>query len=141
MRTQQLSIFLENQLGSLAEVMETLARAGINIRALSLADTSEFGVLRLLADKPEAARAALVEQGFRAQLTEVAAVEVPDRPGALSRVLNAFRAAEVNVEYMYAFVGRTRQGAIMIFRLNDPDKAAQALTPDMGRLVPAEELP
>jgi hypothetical protein len=141
MSAQQLSIFLENQPGRLAEVMEVLARAGINIRALSLADTSEFGILRLLADKPEEARAALREQGFRAQVTEVAAVEVADRPGALSRVLNAFHAAGVDVEYMYAFVGQTRQGAIMIFRLSDPEKAAAALTPDLGRLVPAAELP
>ncbi|MDR2934517.1 MAG: ACT domain-containing protein, partial [Candidatus Adiutrix sp.] len=108
MSAQQLSIFLENQSGRLAEVMDVLARAEINIRALSLADTSEFGVLRLLADKPEAARAALREQGFQAQITEVAAVEVPDRPGALSRVLNAFHAAGVDVEYMYAFVGQAR---------------------------------
>ena len=140
MTAQQLSIFLENQPGRLAEVIGVLARADINIRALSLADTSEFGVLRLLADKPEAARAALREQGFRAQLTEVAAVEVPDQPGALSRVLDAFHAAGVTVEYMYAFVGRPRQGAIMIFRLSDPEKAAGILTPDMGRLVPAEVL-
>jgi len=141
MNAQQLSIFLENQPGRLAEVMEVLARAGINIRALSLADTSEFGILRLLADKPEAARTALREQGFRAQVTEVAAVEVPDRPGSLSRVLNAFHAAGVDVEYMYAFVGQTREGAIMIFRLSDPEKAAASLTPDLGRLVPAAELP
>jgi len=140
MNAQQLSIFLENQPGRLSEVMGVLARAGINIRALSLADTSEFGVLRLLADRPEEARAALREQGFRAQVTEVAAVEVPDRPGALSRLLDAFHAAGVDVEYMYAFVGRLRQGAIMIFRLSDPEKAAQALTPELGRLVPTEEL-
>jgi hypothetical protein len=140
MNAQQLSIFLENQSGRLAEVMEVLARSDINIRALSLADTSEFGVLRLLADKPEAARAALREQGFQAQVTEVAAVEVADRPGALSRLLNAFRAVGVDVEYMYAFVGRPRQGAIMIFRLSNPEKAAAALTPDLGRLVPATEL-
>jgi hypothetical protein len=136
MSAQQLSIFLENQSGRLAEVMEVLAKAEINIRALSLADTSEFGVLRLLADKPEAARAALREQGFQAQITEVSAVEVPDRPGALSRVLNAFHAAGVDVEYMYAFVGNaTQEGAIMIFRLSDPEKAAAALTPDLGRLL------
>ena len=140
MNAQQLSIFLENQPGRLSEVVGVLARAGINIRALSLADTSEFGVLRLLADRPEEARAALREQGFRAQVTEVAAVEVPDRPGALSRLLDAFHASGVDVEYMYAFVGRPRQGAIMIFRLSDPEKAAQALTPELGRLVPTEEL-
>ena len=140
MSAQQLSIFLENQSGRLAEVMDVLAKAEINIRALSLADTSEFGVLRLLADKPSEARAALREQGFQAQITEVSAVEVPDRPGALSLVLNAFHAAGVDVEYMYAFVGRPRHGAVMIFRLSDPEKAAQALTPDLGRLLSASEL-
>jgi len=140
MSAQQLSIFLENQSGRLAEVMAVLAKAEVNIRALSLADTSEFGVLRLLADKPAEARAALREQGFQSQITEVSAVEVPDRPGALSRVLNAFHAAGVDVEYMYAFVGLPRQGAVMIFRLSDPEKAAQALTPDLGRLLSAPEL-
>jgi len=140
MSAQQLSIFLENQSGRLAEVMAVLAKAQVNIRALSLADTSEFGVLRLLADKPLEAKAALREQGFQAQITEVSAVEVPDQPGALSRVLNAFHAAGVDVEYMYAFVGRPRQGAVMIFRLSDPDKAAQALTQDLGRLLSASDL-
>lgn len=140
MKALQLSIFLENQPGRLAEVMAVLARAGINIRALSLADTSEFGVLRLIADKLEAARAALNEQGFRAQVTEVAAVEVPDRPGALSRVLTAFHTAGVTVEYMYAYVAPSARGAIMIFRLSDSDLAAGALTPELGRLVPAAEL-
>jgi len=139
MSAQQLSIFLENQSGRLAEVLEVLAKAEVNIRALSLADTSEFGVLRLLADKPAEARAALREQGFQAQITEVSAVEVPDKPGALSRLLNAFRVAGVDVEYMYAFVGRPRQGAIMIFRLSDPAKAAAALTPDLGRLLTGPE--
>jgi len=140
MSAQQLSIFLENQSGRLAEVMDVLAKAEINIRALSLADTSEFGVLRLLADKPAEARAALRAQGFQAQITEVSAVEVPDRPGALSRVLNAFHAAGVDVEYMYAFVGRPRQGAVMIFRLSDPEKAAAALNQDLGRLLDAADL-
>ena len=140
MRASQLSIFLENRPGSLAEVMEVLARAGVNIRALSLADTAEFGVLRLIADRLEAAQAALREQGFRAQVTEVVAVEVPDRPGALSRVLTAFREAGVTVEYMYAFVGRTAAGAVMVFRLSDPDRAALAVTPELGRLIQAAEL-
>ena len=140
MCVQQLSIFLENQPGRLAEVMAVLAQADINIRALALADTSDFGVLRLLADKPGEARAALKEQGFRAQITEVVAVEVPDRPGALSRVLTAFYGAGISVEYMYAFVGRAPGGAIMVFRLSNPELAAGALTPEMGRLVPAAEL-
>ncbi|UQZ90465.1 amino acid-binding protein [Deltaproteobacteria bacterium Smac51] len=141
MKTEQLSIFLENKPGRLAEVAEALARTKINIRALSLADTDDFGVLRLIADRPEEAKAALREDGFSAQVSEVLAVEVPDHPGGLGRILSAFDKAGVNVEYMYACVSRPRQDvAIMIFRLDDLAKALENFPADCGRIVPPSEL-
>ena len=117
MKAEQLSIFLENKPGTLAEVIGVLAENNINLRALSLADTLEFGVLRLIVDRPEEAREALRENGFTAHVTDVLAVEVPDKPGGLGRVLKAFSKAGVNVEYMYAFVGQLGRGAVVIFRI------------------------
>jgi len=136
MKAEQLSIFLENIPGRLAEVIGLLARNNIDIRALSLADTIDFGMLRIITDHPAEARRILTENGFSAQVTEVLAVEVPDKPGGLSRVLDAFTRAGANVEYMYAFVNKPGQGAVMIFRLDDIEKGAAALSPESGRIVP-----
>ncbi len=140
MKVEQLSIFLENSPGRLAEVAAALADSGINLRALSLADTLEFGVLRLITDRPEEARQALNDKGFRAQVSEVLAVEVADEPGGLSRLLKAFAQNEVNVEYMYAFVGQLGRGAVVIFRLDDVDKGLAAIGPEIGRVIPKAEL-
>ncbi len=140
MRVEQLSIFLENKPGRLAEVAAILAEHDINLRALSLADTLEFGVLRLIIDRPDEARRALSGRGFSAQVTEVLAVEVPDRPGGLSRILTAFAEAGVNVEYMYAFVGQLERGAVVIFRLDDLDRGQAAIPPEAGRVIPKAEL-
>ena len=141
MKTEQLSIFLENKPGRLAAVIAALAENNINLRALALADTLEFGVLRLIVDRPADAREALNKQGFRAQVTEVLAVEVPDKPGGLSRVLSAFAEAGVNVEYMYAFVGQLKDGgAVVIFRLDDLDRGLSAIPPEAGRVIPKAEL-
>ncbi len=100
MKAEQLSIFLENKPGRLAAVTEALAKENIDIRALSLADTLDFGVLRLIADRPEDARRVLHEHGFMAKVTEVLAVEVPHRPGGLNTLLKTLSQAGVNVEYM-----------------------------------------
>lgn len=140
MKAEQLSIFLENKPGTLAAVVEILAENDINLRALSLADTLEYGVLRLIVDRPEKARKALKDKGFTAHVTEVLAVETPDRPGGLSRVLAAFNQAGVNVEYMYAFVGQLGRGAVVIFRLDDLDRALSAITEDIGRVIPKAEI-
>lgn len=140
MKAEQLSIFLENKPGTLAAVVGVLAENEINLRALALADTLEFGVLRLIVDRPEKAQEALKDKGFTAHVTEVLAVEVPDKPGGLSRVLSAFTAAGVNVEYMYAFVGQLGRGAVVIFRLDDPDRALSAITEGVGRVIPKAEL-
>ncbi|GBC60510.1 amino acid-binding protein [Desulfonema ishimotonii] len=127
MRAEQISIFLENKSGRLAEVTKTLSEAEVNIRALSLADTSDFGVLRLIVDNNEAANQALKEKGFTVGKTNVVAVEVPDEPGGLHKILGVLDAGGINVEYMYAFVQQSGSNAVMIFRFDNTDDALKLL--------------
>ena len=127
MRVEQISVFLENKAGRLAEVTYILSEAGVNIRALSLADTSDFGVLRLIVDDNQKAEDALKNQGFTVSKTEVVAVEVEDKPGGLHRILDTLQESRINVEYMYAFVQQSGNNAVMIFRFDLPDKAVQVL--------------
>jgi len=127
MKVEQISIFIENKSGRLAEITRILGEAGINIRALSLADTSDFGILRLIVNDGAKANAVLKEHGFTVSMTEVVAVEVPDRPGGLSAILQALDLKEINVEYMYAFVERCGGNAVIIFRFDETDKAIAAL--------------
>ena len=140
MRVEQISIFLENKSGRLAEVTDVLAAAGVNIRALSLADTADFGILRLIVDKIDQAKQALKGSGFTLGKTEVLALEVPDRPGGLAEILHILGKAGINVEYMYAFVQRSLENAIVIFRFDELDKAIQALTAAGIRILRGEEL-
>ncbi|MDR1945694.1 MAG: amino acid-binding protein [Desulfovibrio sp.] len=121
---EQLSIFLENKVGRLAEVTEVLKDAGADIRALSLADTSEFGILRLITDKPHDTCVTLKERGFTVSLTPVTAVAMPDRPGALCGILRLLEAGGINVEYMYGFHAGPAAEALLVFRF---DKGAPAL--------------
>ena len=114
-----------------------VAREKINIRALALADTADFGILRLIVNDTEKCFAALKQAGFVAQKTDVVAVEVEDRPGGLQRVLSVFDRNGLNIEYMYAFVERKADNAIVIFRLDEPEKAAKALAAE-GMSVLAE---
>ena len=127
MKVEQISIFLENKSGRLAEVASVLAGAGINIRALSLADTTDFGILRLIVNDTEKAKQVLKDNGFTVGKTEVIAVEVPDRPGGLAHILKVMTEEGVNVEYMYAFVQRSGGNAIIIFRFDELEKAIHAL--------------
>ncbi|MBN2195228.1 MAG: ACT domain-containing protein [Polyangiaceae bacterium] len=127
MKLAQLSLFIENKPGKLVAPCRVLANAGISIVTLSLADTGEFGILRLVVDRCDAARAALTEAGFVAQRTEVIALEVPDRPGGLAEVLTAIDSAGVSIEYMYAFTYGRDGRAILVFRFQDPDRAITAL--------------
>ena len=140
MKVEQISIFLENKSGRLAEVTGVLSKAGINIRALSLADTADFGILRLIVDKTDRAKEVLKQNAFAVSKTEVIGVEVPDRPGGLAEILGVLQAAGVNVEYMYAFVQRSGDNAIIIFRFDELDKAIQALTAGGVRVLRGEEL-
>ena len=109
MNVEQISIFLENKSGRLAEVTSVLSEAGINIRALYLADTADFGILRLIVNDAEKARRILKEHGFTVEKTKVVAIEVQDRPGGLSKILDTMKAEGINVEYMYAFVEKERR--------------------------------
>ena len=127
MQVEQISIFIENKSGRLAEVTRVLGTQGINIRALSLADTSDFGILRLIVDKVDVAKKALKEGGFTVGKTNVVAVEVPDHCGGLAGVLKTIEAAGLNVEYMYAFVNKSGANAVLIFRFDEMDKAIAIL--------------
>ncbi len=140
MKVEQISIFLENKSGRLAEVTRILAASGVNIRALSLADTADFGILRLIVDQNDRAKHALKDSGFTVGKTEVIAVEVPDRPGGLAHILRTLDAASINVEYMYAFVQRSGDNAILIFRFDELDKAIQVLTDADVRVLKGQEV-
>lgn len=124
---KQLSIFIENKPGRLAQVTEVLARENINMHALSLADTADFGVLRMIVDETEKAKNVLKEAGITAGATSVIAVEVPHRPGGLNEILQMFHKNGVNVEYMYAFVHSNKSSAMMIFRCKDEENAVARL--------------
>jgi hypothetical protein len=140
MKVEQISIFIENKSGRLAEITRILGDAGINIRALSLADTSDFGILRLIVDNVETAKAVLKEKGFTVSKTEVVAVEVPDRPGGLSSLLQTLDANQINVEYMYAFVERCGGNAVIIFRFDETDNAIDALKGSGFTILKGERL-
>lgn len=127
MRVQQISVFLENRAGRIAEVTAVLAETGVNIRALSMADTSDFGVLRLIVNDTQKAESALKARGFTVGKTNVVAVEVQDRPGGLHHILSVLHQAGINVEYMYAFVQQSGDNAVMIFRFDQTDEALQCL--------------
>ena len=139
MKVDQISVFLENRAGRLAEVARVLGRAGINIRALSLADTSDFGILRLIVSDFEKAKTVLKENGFTVGRTTVVAVKVKDQPGGLFEVLNMLNAEKVNVEYMYAFVHKG-QNAVLIFRFDRTDQAIEILRKNNVTIIPGKEL-
>ena len=127
MRVKQISVFIENRRGRLREVTDVLWKNDINIRALSLADTSDYGVLRLIVDKPHAAHGALKKANFMVSETDVIAVEVEDKPGGLSQVLAILDNKGIDVEYMYAFVEKSSDNAVNIFRIDDIDGAVSVL--------------
>ena len=127
MKVEQLSIFLENKTGRLSEVTHAIASAKINIRALSLADTSDFGILRLIVDDTEKAKLILKDAGFTVGRTAVVAVEVDDTPGGLDHILQTLTREGINVEYMYAFVQRGGASATLILRFDRTDQAIEVL--------------
>src|SRR5574340_669041 len=127
MKLHQLALFLENKLGHLLDPCKRLASAGINIRTLSVADTQQFGILRLIVSDWQKARDVLQDAGYVTTATEVVAVEVPDRPGGLAEVLDALETCEINIEYMYAFTFGRAGRAVIIFRFDKPDEAITRL--------------
>jgi len=126
-KLKQLSVFLENKPGRLRELCAVLAENGINIITLSLADTEQFGILRLIVKEHDWAKALLEEKGFVAKLTDVIAVEVNDQPGGLSDILKIEENSGISVEYMYAFTIKSGENAVLLFRFDDMDKAVSAL--------------
>lgn len=140
MRVEQISVFLENKAGRLAEVTRILAESGINIRALSLADTSDFGILRLIVNDNNKAKEVLKAQGFTVGKTDVVAVEVEDRPGGLHKILDSLYKANVNVEYMYAFVQQSGSNAVIIFRFDNFEEAVKVLQANGVTVIQAEKL-
>ncbi|AEB09847.1 ACT domain-containing protein [Desulfobacca acetoxidans] len=140
MKVEQISVFLENKAGRLAEVTKVLGEAAVNIRALSLADTTDFGILRLIVDNYEKAREVLKQHGFTVGKTEVVAIEVPDRPGGLAWVLQILSNSNVNVEYMYAFVQHSGKNAVIIFRFDNLERAIELLQQQGVRIYRGEEV-
>lgn len=124
----QISLFLENKPGHLNAICRTLADARINIVTLSLADTQQFGIVRLIVEEWEKAKQILEDAGYIANIREVVAVTVPDRPGGMCEILDLIGKADVNIEYMYAFAFRHGTEAVLVFRFDSPDKAIAALT-------------
>jgi hypothetical protein len=140
MKILQLSVFEENKPGHLSAPCRLLAEHGIDIRALTLADTQRYGILRLLVKEPDKARAVLESAGQVVKTTEVLAVEVADQPGGLAKVLAALEGSPLNIEYVYAApFGRSGKAAL-IFRFDDPDKAAQHLQGAGINVLSASEL-
>lgn len=140
MKVEQISIFLENKPGGLEEVTRILKDAQINIRTLSLADTTDFGILRLIVNNVDTASRVLKERGFRFSRTTVVAVEVPDRPGGLHSILEVLSKNGINVEYLYAFVERSGENAVIIFRFDTPDAAIDVLQKNGLTVLPGAKL-
>ncbi len=138
MKIRQLSLFLENRPGQLRLPCKILGEAGIDVLTMSLADTQQFGILRLVVKDADAAKKVLEAQGVVVNITEVLAVDVPDRPGGLASVLEGFEKADVSVEYMYPF--SRGPGATLLFRVEDPDRAEKILAQNGVRLVPSAQL-
>ena len=127
MSLKQLNIFVENKKGALVEITETLAQHDVNIRALSIADTEEFGILRLIVNDNETASKILSEKDYLLKITEVVGVKIGDAPGKLSTALEVLDKEDINVEYLYAFMARTEKHAYVVLRVADNAQAEKAL--------------
>jgi len=128
MGIKQISVFLENTTGRLSEVTKTLANANINLRAISIADTADFGILRLIADKTDEAVDSLNKAGFTTRQTDVVAVEIDDVPGSLAKLMELFQQSQVNIEYLYASLEGQADKAVVIFKLKDHEKGQKILS-------------
>lgn len=140
MLVKQISVFLENKSGRLAEVTKILGSKGIDISALSIADTTDFGILRLIVNDPEKAEKVLKEAGFTVSCTSVIAIAVADEPGGLAAALQVLEKEEIGIEYMYAFVGKTSNEALVILRVEEPDKAVEVLTKNNIKVLPSRKV-
>jgi len=139
-KIKQISIFLENKSGRLAKVTRVLGESGINIRALSIADTTDFGILRLIVNDPDKAHKVLKEAGFSVSSTDVIAVEIPDVPGGLARPLELLKENNINIEYLYAFLTKASQAALVVFRVEQIDGAVKVLQGNGIRILEGTEV-
>ncbi len=140
MFVEQIAVFVENKPGRLAAITKTLAANGINIRAMSVADTADFGILRLIVDNVKLGAKCLQEEGFTVGITEVVAVEVEDRAGGLATVLSHLAEAEISVEYLYAFINRSGENAIIIFRFENMEKAVAVLSETGVKMIDRKQI-
>ena len=140
MLVKQISVFLENKEGRVAQVARILSDAGINIRALSIADTTEFGILRLIVDKPPVAENALRGEGLTVSITEVIAISIEDEPGGLADALQVLHEDKISVEYIYAFISKTSHKANVILRVEDCDRAIESLQANGFEVLKADDV-
>lgn len=140
MKIKQLSIFLENRKGRMRKALDVLANSKINIRALSIADTSDFGILRLIVPEPERAQKILEDNNFVVKMGEVIAVEMSDKPGGLSTILGILDESNINLDYLYAFVDEKEERAIVLLHPEDIDGGVKALLKGGATVIPPEEV-
>lgn len=140
MKIKQLSIFLQNRMGSLSKPLEVLTVADVNIRAMCMADTSEFGILRLVVDNPEKGKEALEQNNFLVKMTEIIGVEMNDSPGGLTSVLNTIKENNIDLEYLYAFTHEKKDKAILLLHTDDIDGLINILNKNNITIVPSEEV-
>lgn len=137
---KQVSIFVENKSGTMAEVLDILGKNHIDLCALSIADTTDFGILRLIVSDPMGAEKILKENGMIVKLTDVIAVGIEDKPGSLSNILNTLKENEIEIDYMYAFIGKTSHGALVIIKAPDNEKTTAVLNAHNITTVDASEI-
>ncbi len=137
---KQISIFVENKPGRLSAVTKLLAENNFDIRALSVADTKDFGILRIIVNKPDEACEALKKAGWTVSITNVIAIGINDDPGGLSAAVECLYAANISVEYMYAFISKSDDKAYVILRVDNNDRAAEALAENNFRILRSSEV-
>lgn len=140
MFVKQISVFIENRPGSLSEFTTALGEAGVDLIALSIADTTNFGVLRAIVNDTDRAYEVIQQAGYTVNLTDVLAVGVPDAPGGLGKVLTALHNAGISVEYLYSFVRRVKDSAVIIFRVDRPEDAVKLLKDTGAQLLTQQEV-
>ncbi|THB72124.1 MAG: ACT domain-containing protein [Gammaproteobacteria bacterium] len=140
MKIKQISVFLENKPGHLSSICKLLADAQINIVTISLADTEDFGIVRLIVKEWEKAQQLLTDNGATVKVTELVAAEVEDKPGGLNKILEIIDSSHLNIEYMYAFTYRAKESAIMVFRFNNPEEAIALLSSKDVKVISEADL-
>ncbi|MBF0570315.1 MAG: ACT domain-containing protein [Candidatus Omnitrophica bacterium] len=140
MKITQISVFLENKKGRLYDAIRVLGEKGIDIKTLTIAENEDFGVLRMIVDKPQEAMEILKVHEFIASITDIVAIEVDDHPGGLAKVLKVLDENKVNIEYMYAFVEKRANKAILVFRFDDLDKAIAVLAKNSIRVIGGKDI-